>query len=122
MSTDTTETAVTEAHAVEIPATYYFYFISAKFSRKLDEPKVSFTDIDGGYSRTVTTHETGESFNAGTMGFPVSETVGKFDILSKAMELAVENINKSRRAKGETLMFRAQDMLVTGFDAGRNAL
>lgn len=120
MSTETTETAPAEVAAVE--TVLYFYFIAARFSRKLPSPIETIKHFDGGFSRQVIEFATNENFNAGTFALPATEIVGKFDLLTKAMEIALDNANRDRRDSGETFLFRAQDMLVTAFDAGKNAL
>lgn len=117
---DTTVPAPATVAAVE--TVRYFYFITTRFSRKLPSPIETIKHFDGGFSRQVIEFATNESFNAGTFDLPASEKVTKFGLLTKAMEVALDNANKDRRANDETLLFRSQDMLVTAFDAGRDAL
>ncbi len=115
-----TETTSTTSETETVETAQYFYYIHAKYSRKLPRPEVEITEFPGGYAKREREYEEAEGFIAGVITLP--GVVGKFDILKHAMKASLDAMNKSRTDQGLALLFGPEHQRVTAFDGGRNAL
>lgn len=114
-TTNATSTGQTETPENKIQ---WFYWISADFTQKRDQPKREY--FENGYREI--THETGVGFMGRTIELPADESVTRIGFLNYAIDQILETQNESRRARGETIMFDRSSVMVKAFDCGRNEL
>lgn len=98
--------------------TEWFFWISADFTKKRDQPKREY--FENGYREI--THETGTGFIGRTLELAADDVPTRMGFLNYAIDQILEAQNEGRRARGETIMFDRADVMVKAFECGRNKL